>query len=147
MARGPGAPSQLKSQPTVSAGSYTGGMLVSSLIQVMPGCGNGSTRLGTWPTDQLLSLTSDSSHHDRPACWALSDPSHLIRAYPELWTDFPASNLTCFFTTNLPDNLDAWLSLNTRCCSASHSIALGSWPHSHAGLADHFWGYLILIWS
>lgn len=107
------------SEPTVPAGSYTAGMLVSSLVQVMSGCGNGSTRLGTWPTDQLLSLASDCSHHDRPACWALSDPSHLTRPYPDLWTDFPASNLTCFTPTNLPDNLDAWLNLNTRCCSAS----------------------------
>ncbi|KAF2974801.1 hypothetical protein EK904_001669, partial [Melospiza melodia maxima] len=139
-----GAPSQLKSKPIVPAGSYTAVMLVSSLVQVMPGCDNRSTRLGTWLMDQLLSLTSDCSHHDGPACWALSDPSHLTRPYPHLWTDFPASNLTCLITTN---NLDAWLNLYTRCCSASHGIALGSWPHSRAGLAEHFLGYLVQIRS
>lgn len=132
---GPGAPSQLKSKSTVPAGSYMAEMLVSSLGQIMPGCGNGVTRLGTWPMDQLLSLTSDCSHHDGP-CWTLSDPSQLTRPYPDLWTDFPASHLTCLIIPNLHDNLDVWL--NLRRCSVSHHIALGSWPHRHVDLAEHF---------
>lgn len=87
---GPGAPSQLKSKPTVPAGSYMAVMLVSSLVQVMPGCDNRSTRLGTWLMDQLLSLTSD--------CSCLMDqPAGL---YLTLATS-PGLILTCGLTSQL----------------------------------------------
>lgn len=101
---------------------------------------------GPW-TDFWAWLQTFPSLYDGPTCWALSDPGHLTRPYPDLWTDFPASNLTCLVTTNLPDNLDAWLNLTSRCCSDSHGTVLGFRPHSHAGLAEHFQGYLILICS
>lgn len=90
----PGAPFQLRPEPTVHASSYVAEMLVFSMLQVMPRAGNGSICLNTWPMDCLLSLTSDSSHHDGPACWAV---------------DFPASAQTYLITTNSTNYLDSWL--------------------------------------
>lgn len=68
------------------------------LSPAMPGCDNG---LGTRPMDQPLSLTTDCSHHDGPACWALCDSSHPSRPYPDLGTDFSASNVTSSPQTHL----------------------------------------------
>lgn len=92
----PGDPFQLRCEPTVPASSYLAGMLVSSTLQAMPEPGHGSTDLDTWPVDRLLSLASDCSHPDGPACWAVSDPSspHQTWSWPVDW--LPS------FTSNLP---------------------------------------------